>query len=120
TVIATILSGGKKVPEAAEATARAGEKVAGIVKEGPTTAAQRMAGTGPKLAKEVAESAVEEHATTSAKAVETSKAWAEKVAAAKKSISEAATVEGKREALQVHRRPTSKESWITSRRLTRL
>jgi len=101
TVIATILSGGKKkFPKPRKLPPVLVKKWLESFKEGPTTAAQRMAGTGPKLAKEVAESAVEEHATTSAKAVETSKAWAEKVAAAKKSISEAATVEGKREALQ--------------------
>jgi len=67
TMITSVLLGGKKAPEAAEAVTHAGEKVSKAVHEGPTVTAQRMAGTGPALAKKVAQSAVEDHAESVAK-----------------------------------------------------
>lgn len=67
TMIVSAIEGGKKTPKAGEAVARAGEKVATTVKEGPTVTAQRMAGTGPALAKKTAEGALAEHETLTAK-----------------------------------------------------
>jgi hypothetical protein len=59
TMIVAALVGGKKAPEAMDAATRAAETTSRVVKEGPTVMAQRMAGTGPMLAKEVATESVE-------------------------------------------------------------
>jgi hypothetical protein len=100
TMIASVLSGGKKVPEVGDAATHAVKDVGKAVTEGPTVTAQYSAGTGPDLAKQVTRDAIKDRSDAVNAADEARKSWVEKSYKAKKSIAEAATVEGKKEAIR--------------------
>ena len=99
TMIASVLTGGKKVPEAGEAVVRAGEKVA-KVPESVTVTAQRSAETGPALAKKVASKTIEERAAAIDQDVKARQAWVQKAHESKNMAREQAKVAARKEALE--------------------
>lgn len=88
TMIVGVLAGAKKAPEAGEAVARVGERVATKVPEAITVTAQRAAGTGPALAEKTIRSATEDIAKHNAAELERHAAATEKHAAATEKVIE--------------------------------
>ncbi|HXN71566.1 MAG TPA: hypothetical protein VN861_03320 [Candidatus Acidoferrales bacterium] len=100
TEIVSMIAGGKKVPEAGEAAVHAGGTAAKVVTEGPTVTAQRMAGTGPRLATKVAEGVVEESDKAAAGAAKAKTEFTDKLSEHRAGKVEASRIETQHEGLK--------------------